>query len=283
MKNTADFWLSFLTKQKIPIFLKTKELILNLDFNDSKVDAIVLAKIVLHDPLLTLIILKYVHENPNKLRVQEITTIEHAIMMIGFGKFFQLVSDSNVVENYIEDHDIYNGLKNVVQRSVVASKLAKRWASEKKDMITQEIQVAALIHDFPEMLLWMFAPEKALRIKHILEKNPNERSAAAQTEVLGFPLVELQYKIIEVLNMPPLFQELILDKNKIEDLPKRIQIIAIAIRLARHSQKNWDNPALPDDWDLIFKIINNANKLEIKNYIDGIREEWISNNSGNYV
>ena len=57
----------------------------------------------------------------------------------------------------------------------------------------------------------------------------------------------------KVWNLPRLLAQLI------DDQPSdvmRVRNVTLAVRLARHSAHGWDDPALPDDYEEIGKLLN---------------------------
>jgi len=114
-----------------------------------------------------------------------------------------------------------------------------------KDFHSEEVRIAALLHDLAEMLMWCFAPEKMNTIFDMQQADKNLRSKAIQEEILGFKLVDLQKKLVEVFQLPPLLSKLMEDQGANE--PRAINV-ALAVNLARHSSNGWDDAALPDDY-----------------------------------
>lgn len=51
------------------------------------------------------------------------------------------------------------GVLQVIRRAQRASHYAHDWAFEQHDMNIDEVALAALLHDLPEILLWCFAPK----------------------------------------------------------------------------------------------------------------------------
>ena len=115
------------------------------------------------------------------------------------------------------------------------------------------IQEAALLHDFAEMLLWCHAPVLAREIRDRQRADPALRSTQAQLEVLGIRLDELQRALMRVWRLPELLAQ-ITDQSQIA--LARVRNVLLAVDLARHSQRGWDNPAIPDDLAGIARLLN---------------------------
>lgn len=108
------------------------------------------------------------------------------------------------------------------------------------------IQVAALLHDFAELLLWLEAPDLALEVARRQAADPSLRSASAQRAVLNVELVDLQHQLMRAWRLPSLLVEITDDRARRQT--PQLANVRLAIRVARHSATGWDNPALPDDF-----------------------------------
>lgn len=120
-------------------------------------------------------------------------------------------------------------------------------------MNIEEVALAALLHDLAEILLWCFAPAQALEIRNRQQADKTLRSVTAQEQVIGFRLFDLQLALCEAWHLPGLLKTLMDDANA--HLP-RVQNVALAVNLARHSTSDWKNAALPDDFSAIEKLLH---------------------------
>jgi HD-like signal output (HDOD) protein len=115
------------------------------------------------------------------------------------------------------------------------------------------IHQAALLHDFAEMLLWLHAPHLALEIAARQKAEPTLRSAAVQKQLLGVPLADIQHALMLAWRLPELLVRITDDRQ--EDAAQ-VRNVMLAIRVARHSSRDWLNPALPDDVRDIARLLN---------------------------
>jgi HD-like signal output (HDOD) protein len=183
----------------------------------------------------------------------DITTIQHALMMLGITPFFSHFTDLPVVESTLVNHPLaLNGLMRVVFRAHHAALYARDWADLRQDAKADEVAIAALMHDLTEMLFWCFAPEASLRITDLQRAQTSLRSNVAQTTVFGLRFSDIQVKLIKQWTLAPMLQDLI-DDSHIQN-PRTINV-ALAIRLARHSIDGWENAALADDYDAIQQFL----------------------------
>jgi HD-like signal output (HDOD) protein len=247
-------WLRALRTVEIPVLRRTVEELARLRENEDRLVARDISRVLLHDPMFTLRVLRFLATQRKSGRSAEITTVEHALMMLGVSPFFEHFGDLPAVESALAELPLaQDGLMRVINRARHAALYARDWAAVRHDVESEEVVIAALLHDLAEMLLWCFAPELALRIQDMLQRDPALRSSAAQRAVLGFTLIDLQLALIAEWKLPALLQSLMDDTHARH--PRAVNVL-LAVDLARHSAKGWEDPALPDDYAAIQKFLN---------------------------
>jgi len=208
-----------------------------------------LTAVILHDPIMTVKVLRYLQSHRGKSQVADITTIDRAIMMIGTTPFFRQFTDQPLIEESLADYPLaMEGMMQVMSRARHAAMYALDWSVLRHDVDTDEMVVAALLRDLAEMLLWCFAPGQMLEIRDRMRRDPALRSAAVQQEVLGFRVIELQIALATTWHLPKLLLSL-MDESHAEH--PRTLCVALAVALARHSANGWSDAALPDDFAAI--------------------------------
>lgn len=246
-------WVHALDAVEIPVLRRTVEELARLREHEERVVARDIARVLLHDPMFTLRVLRYLQAHRRAAQTADITTVEHALMMLGITPFFAHFGDLPAVESTLAGQPLaLDGLMRVVCRAHHAALYAHEWANLRHDRRADEVAIAALLHDLAEMLLWCFAPEMSLRIAAMLRTDGSLRSSAAQSRVLGFKLAELQGTLIAEWRLAALLQSLMGDAHATHP---RVMNVALAVNLARHSVGGWDNPALPDDYAAIQQFL----------------------------
>jgi len=238
---------------EIPVLRRTVEELARLREHEEQIIARDIARVLLHDPMFTLRVLRYLQTHRRAAQITDITTVEHALMMLGITPFFEHFGDLPAVESTLADQPLaLDGLMRVVCRAHHAALYANDWANLRYDRRADEVAIAALLHDLAEMLLWCFAPEMSLRIAALLRADESLRSSAAQAGVLGFKLADLQGALIAEWKLAALLQSLMDDMHATHP---RVMNVALAVNLARHSAYGWDNPALADDYAAIQQFL----------------------------
>lgn len=249
-----DGWVLALGMMQIPVLQRTVSELARLRENEADIVARDISRVLLHDPMFTLRVLRFLQERRRPGQPTEITTVEHALMMLGLTPFFKHFSDMPAVEHTLAAHPLaLEGLMHVVERGRRAALFARDWAVVRHDIESDEVVIAALLHDLAEILLWCFAPQLALQIQDMQVQDRTLRSNTAQRSVLGFALKDLQLALIVEWKLPSLLQSLM--HNAHTRTPRAMNVL-LATDLARHSAKGWDDPALPDDYAAIQSLLN---------------------------
>lgn len=246
-------WVSYLSQAEIPVLKRTVRELARLREDEDKITGRQLAAVILHDPLMTLRVLAHIEAHRRRSQTADITTIDHAVMMLGITPFFARFAELPQVEDRLQgEPQALLGLLRVIARARQASLFARDWAVLRHDLDVEEVTVAALLHDTAEILLWCFAPTLMLAVRARQKAQPGLRSATAQSEVLGITLHELQLALASAWRLPALLQTLMDDAHA--DHP-RVRNVVLAVNLARHAANGWDDPAIPDDLEGIGRLL----------------------------
>ena len=252
--ETMDAWVGYFSSVEMPILRQTARRLDEARQNIDQVNGRDIAAIVLQDPLLAVRVLAYIQPFRGKHLRSDITTIANAIMMLGVEPFFKRFESPITIESLLKcEPQALLGVLHVIRRVQRASRYAHDWAFERHDMNVEEVALAALLHDLAEILLWCFAPRLAIEIRARQTADKTLRSTTAQQQVLGIRLFDLQLALCEAWHLPDLLNALMDDANA--ELP-RVRNVVLAVNLARHSANDWNNPALPDDFEAIEKLMH---------------------------
>jgi len=253
LKDVAA-WVAYLDQADIPVLTRTEAELIRFKANEDNLNGRELADAIMHDPLMTLKVLRYLHTHRSKRQAMEITTIGHALMMLGTTPFFRYFARLPTIESTLKHHpDALLGAMRSMSRARHAALYAQDWAMLRHDMEADEVTIAALLRDLSEILMWCFAPEPMLKIRALMQANPRLRSSDVQKHVLGFRGQELQQALAEHWELPKLLQSLMDEAHAKQPRSKNV---ALACRLARHSANGWFDAALPDDYKEIGEFLN---------------------------
>jgi HD-like signal output (HDOD) protein len=166
-------------------------------------------------------------------------------VMLGIPPFFRAFETVTSSEDWLQDRpSAVLGFERVLRRSRRAARFATSFAVHRMDHDVAVISLAALLHDFAELLLWLRAPELAQTIAQRQLADPTLRSADVQRELLNIELPDLQHDLMQRWSLPALLVRI---TDQEHNDTQQVRNVHLAIRLARHSSQGWDNAALPDD------------------------------------
>lgn len=278
--------------REVPVLASTLAALKVLRRNEDRITGRDVSRIVLHDPLLTLRVLRYAQAKRTSRQPTEITTVEHAVMMYGITSFFREFSAVPAIETVLADDPVaLQGARRVISRAHHAAAYARAIAAHRHDIESDEVTIGALLHDLAELLLWCHLPQAAVQIGQLVDDARGLRSAAAQTVVLGFSNVDLLLALAEAWNLPELLRRLMDDHHAAQ--PRVVNVVT-AVALARHSAHGWSDPALPDDFRRLekmfglteeqsWRLVRNASLQAARNWTDhGVRPSasWLPLETG---
>lgn len=254
---SLDAWVDAFSRGEIPVLTETAEALEQMRATEDDVDAHSLGEVIGADPLMTLKLLaraSELHRGRSSGLRAEAETATAALVLMGITPFFRSFGPQPTLEASLADHEeALLGLSRVMQRAERASRYALGFAAHRADPDAAIIHSAALLHDFAEMLLWVHAPDLALRIAHAQEADRHLRSAAAQRAVLGIELADLEQALMRRWQLPALLTRITNDKHARDP---QVRCVHLAVRLARHTARGWDDAAVPDDLHDIAALLN---------------------------
>lgn len=240
-------WAARFDPASLPVLAETAAEIEELRPLEERVDAHLLAETIAGDPLMTLKLLAHVARlRRGRGDGSGPETVTAALVLLGIPPFFRAFGPQTTVEERLGGQpEALEGLRGVLRRSNRAARFAIGFAAHRLDHDAAILHEAALLHDFAELLLWLEAPALALEIATRRRAHPGLRSAAVQREVLNIELPALQHVLMERWRLPELLVQITNDEAAHET--PQMRNVRLALRVARHSQNGWQDPALPDD------------------------------------
>lgn len=238
-------WVEHFKEVDIPVLRHTMHQLGELRDAAERINTRKLAAVIENDPLMTLRVFQYMAAHRSKSQEVELTTVERALMMIGTQKFFADFQDLPIIEQQLKGYPkAMLGLLKLMARSRQAAAWAKDWALLRQNPAFEEIMLAALLHDFTELLMCCFAPSLVTRVKERQAAAPQLRTAAVQNEEYGVVLDELTVELATLWGLPQLLVTLI---NPANANSANVMNVKLAVDFARHTANGWNNAALPDD------------------------------------
>jgi HD-like signal output (HDOD) protein len=247
-------WTAHFLAAPLPVLADTAELLEDYRDNEDAVDAHLLAQTVSADPLMSLKLMAHVAGVRSRRSTTDPETVTAALVLLGISPFFRAFGPQTTVDEVLAGQpEALLGLGEVLKRAHRGAAFALAFAVHRMDHDAQVIHAAALLHDFAEMLLWLHAPALALQIAAAQQQDPTLRSTTIQRELLHIELHDLQQALMRAWHLPELLVR-INDERHAETA--QVRNVQLAVRLARHTARGWDNAALPDDVRDIAALLN---------------------------
>ncbi len=262
---SLDAWVEAFARAEIPVLAETAEALEQMRATEDDVDAHMLGEMMATDPLMTLKVLVHASEQRRSRNTglrADAETVTAALVLTGISPFFREFGPQPTLEAVLADNEeALMGLSRVMQRAERASRYALGFAAHRADPDAAIIHSAALLHDFAEMLLWVHAPALALKIANRQEADRHLRSVAAQQQELGITLAELEQALMKRWRLPALLTRITNDQ---EGRDPQVRCVQLAVRLARHTARGWDDAAVPDDLHDIAELLNLSEASALK-------------------
>nr|WP_297357569.1 HDOD domain-containing protein [uncultured Caldimonas sp.] len=247
-------WTAYFRNAEIPVLPATARAVEALHGIEDEVDAYTISQMVSGDPLMTLRLMVHVGKiRPPRFEAST-ETVTAALVFLGIAPFFRAFAQPLTTEDLLWDQpEARAGLERVLRRAYRAATFSLGFAVHRMDADAPVLHAAALIHDFAELLLWCHAPALALEIQRRQREDSTLRSAVAQRDVLNVTLGDLEQSLMRAWRLPDILIRLTDDRHAEQP---GVRNVALAIRLARHTQDDWDNAAIPDDITEIAELLN---------------------------
>lgn len=253
LKDVAAYLRYFLAVD-IPILRETAEALEALREKEEDVNAGMLAELIDTDPFLTMKVLAYVSTRRRNRDATQTETVVSSLVMMGVAPFFRNFGPQATVEDHLLDYpDALERVMELIRRAQRAAHFATAFAVHRGDTDVTVIRQAAFLNDFAEMLMCCFAPTMEMEIRTMHRANPTLRTASLQRVVFGIDLHDLRQALMTHWGLSELLVRI--SDGKHSDHPS-VRSVLLAARLARHTESGWDNPALPDDFEDISKLLN---------------------------
>jgi HD-like signal output (HDOD) protein len=247
-------WTAHFLAAPLPVLPDTAEMLEAYRANEDAVDAHLLAETVSADPLMSLKLMAHVAGVRSQRSTTDPETVTAALVLLGISPFFRAFGPQTTVDEVLAGQpEALLGLGEVLKRAHRGAAFALAFAVHRMDHDAQVIHAAALLHDFAEMLLWLHAPALALRIAQAQQQDPALRSATIQRELLHIELHDLQQSLMRAWRLPELLVRITDERHAATAQVRNVQL---AVRLARHTARGWDNAAVPDDVRDIAALLN---------------------------
>lgn len=236
MNDALAAWVHKLDQSFLPALQANTAQLRQLAANE-KVDIGQMADIIESDPGLTLRLMRYINNLRHKHLRSEISTVRHALMMLGLDHVQQIPQELPDLEEQSEE--VQQRLRHHFNRSFHAAWQARAWALLARDSVADELYVAAMLHNLGEILMDLHQPQEMDRV-HEMMREKKMKAEEAEYVVFGFSLDQLTLELAKHWQLPTILIDALQSENAQSN---RVLNVMLAARLAEQVESGWYNLA----------------------------------------
>lgn len=253
LPSTIHEWVTFLETRDVPVLRRTIQELDQLRAKAERLSASQLAVVILRDPLMTLKLLRLANSTRRGRLSSEITSVEHAIMMLGAVPLFKHFSSLTALEDLLAQQDqALNSVLQVYSRGLHAAYQARQWAIQHQDIRVEEVYISALLHDMTNMMLWIYAPERAQEIRETVRRD-HVYYGLAHEKVMGFSVADFRGALAAAWYFPEMLTELVDCRNAARP---RAQGVLLAVSIAHLAERGWYGPKMDATLEAMAETLN---------------------------
>ncbi len=234
MKDALAAWLHKLDQSFLPALQANTTLLRQLAANE-KSDIGQMADIIESDPGLTLRLMRYINNLRHKHLSSEISTVRHALMMLGLDHVQQIPQELPDLEE--QSAEVQQRLRHHFNRSFHAAYQARTWALHARDSVADELYIAALLHNLGEILMDLHQPKEMDRVREMMHEK-KMKAEEAEYVVFGFSLDQLTLELAKHWRLPTILIDALQSENAQSN---RVLNVMLASRLAEQVENGWYN------------------------------------------
>jgi HD-like signal output (HDOD) protein len=231
-------WARYVRTAPIPVLTDTADelaLLAEAEELHGNVDAHLINEAISGDPLMTLQVLAHVASHRARSQITDVHTVTGAVVLMGIGPFFRVFASIETVDQRLSDHpEALDAVRRHVRRAWCAARLVTEFALQHGDTHAAAMQMAALLHNHIDLLLWCHAPAPMLQVEVALSRAPGHRREDVERRLLHVDRRILERDLMHAWQLPELLCRLVDpddERSKVLLQPQR-RMLALAILLA---------------------------------------------------
>ncbi len=268
MNEASVAWVHKLDKSCLPALQANIEQLRQFAASD-KADIGEMADLIETDPGLTLRLLRYINSLSHKHLRSEISTVRHALMMLGVNHVQKFSDDIPTLESL--DQAAQQRLRKHFNSSFHAAYQARDWGRLNRDSVADELYTGAMLHNLGAMLMDLNAPEEMDRVREIVQQT-QKKAEEAEYVVFGFSLDQLTLELANHWRLPSILIDALQSENAQHN---RVLSVMLAAQLARQVEHGWytlaTNHLLEQIADTMMSDVASVATLVHKNAVEAAR------------
>ena len=254
MQHGLEQWLTFLSTKSLPVLSRTKKDVQAL-MNQSQLSITQYAGPIVYDAGFCVHIFRHVNTQREEAGKNPLTTVTNSLSHLGQTSFQRFLNQTQTLDDLALAERNYQGYMRVMGQACHGALQAVQWAVQRNVLETEETQLAALLQNVTELMLWCYGEDAMPKIEHLCYVKKLKYEAAAK-EVLGCGMRELGAKLAQKWHLPEMATDgLLTDQNNFTLATG----VSLAAELARIVSLNWFGKEASD---IVQRIAKHKGKTE---------------------
>ncbi|MCW8934054.1 MAG: HDOD domain-containing protein [Gammaproteobacteria bacterium] len=234
MQHGLAQWLAYLSVKELPILQRSRADVQAL-IKQAQLSITQYSTPIVYDAGFSARIFRHVNTQRQSSGKHPLTTMGNALSHLGQTAFNDFLNKAPSLEDLKLSERNSQGYIRVMGQACHASLQARNWALQRNAVETEETQLAALLQNITELMLWCYGDDVMLKIEELcyVKKKPYEEAASS---VLGCGMRELGSKLAIEWNLPEMAVDGLLSKQDNFTLASGV---SLASELARIVTLNW--------------------------------------------
>ncbi len=206
---------------------------------------------------------------------RKVTTIEYAILVLGYRELKNIISALSVAEAFKNMSDKYLNSKEFMLHSYLTGTACKKFASDVGFNNSGEAFIAGFLHDIGISIVHRYLHSSYISIVEMVEtKGITYRDA--ELEILGMTHEQTGYYLLDRWNFPKEISEPILSHHQ-PGGPGSSPVLGAVVNLADYITNRLKLSNAPWDKDVVLapftaSKFNLERELDVERFIDGYRD-----------
>lgn len=182
---------------------------INQMVDDPRVNVEDISKLIAQDPALSARLLRLANSALFGLS-REVSTLSHAITLLGSKRLRDLVLSTTASQAFDGIPNNLISLQNFWRHSLYCGLIARSLATQSKQIQSDSIFIAGLLHDIGQLVMFNRRPEQSREaLLLVLEGSEDLEMYQAEQRIFGFDHTEVGSELAKAWQLPQMFQECI--------------------------------------------------------------------------
>jgi HD-like signal output (HDOD) protein len=206
---------------------------------------------------------------------RKVTTIEYAILVLGYRELKNIISALSVAEAFRNKTDKYLNSKEFMLHSYLTGTACKKLASDIGFNNSGEAFIAGFLHDIGISIIHRYLHSSFINITELVETKGMTFNEA-ELDVLGMSHEQVGYFLLDRWNFPKEISEPILNHHS-PDATNSSTVLSAVVNLADYITNRLKLTSAPWDNDLTLspftmQKFNLERELDVERFIDGYKD-----------